>query len=135
VPAPRGVLAVLDLRSGVQAVVSPDEVLGFEWSPDGSRLLFLTASGDDRPQRMRWNVWSGTEITPFEPFVPTALYVRDYLPFFDQYARSQTAWAPDGNAFAYAGTSEDGRSGIWVQRLGSASPAYLGPGEMVSWGP
>ena len=66
-------------------------------------------------------------------FEPTELMQRDYLRFFDQYARSQTAWSPDSSAFASAGV--DGRAGVWVQRLDEVEPRWVTEGEMVSWRP
>jgi TolB protein len=131
VPALPGVLTVLDLESGRSTTVSPDPVLAFEWSPDGTRLLYLTPLGDDG--RMQWNVWDGQSSQTFVAFTPSPVYLQDYLPFFDQYSRSHTAWAPSSGSFAYAGTDGGGRPGVWVQHLTDASPVHVAPGEMVSW--
>lgn len=126
-----GSLAVVDAAAGVQQVVTREPVLSFEWSPDGSRLLYLVEDGD----RARWLVWDGERSVGYAAFTPTTLMRRDYLRFFDQYARSQTAWSPDSSAFAYAGTGEDGRTGVWVQRLDGSAPGWVTEGEMVSWRP
>ncbi len=134
VPAPPGVLAVLDVETARQTVVERGPVLAFEWSPDGSRLLFLAPEGQ-ADGRMRWNTWDGEVVVAHEVFTPTSLYLRDYQPFFDQYARSQTAWSPESDAFAYAGTAADGVSGIWVQRLDGSAPVVVAQGDMVSWSP
>jgi WD40 repeat protein len=133
-PAPAGALTVIDL-DGTDRTVIAGGVLGFEWSPDGRRLLFLTPAGEAGDGSMRWNVWEEGAPQGFEPFAPTMTFARDYLPFFDQYARSQTSWSPDGSAFAYAGTGADGRVGIWVQQVSGGAPAYAGEGAMVSWRP
>jgi len=132
-PAPPGVLAVLDVESGAQTIVTRRPVFSFEWSPDGTRLLFLALTdGGGAPS---WNVWDGEAVEVFDPVLPSLLYQQAYLPFFDQYSRSQTAWAPDSSAFAFAGTLEGGRVGAWVQGLDGTAPVFLGPGDMVSWSP
>lgn len=126
-------LTVLDVTSRETTVVSREPVLAFEWSPDGSALLFLALGGD---AALRWNVWTDEAAVAYPAFVATSLEIQQYLPFFDQYARSQTRWSPGSDAFAYAGTSEaTGESGIWVQPVdGRAAPALVaGEGGHVSW--
>jgi len=133
-PIPQGVLGVLDLDGGDRAVVSDEPVLAFQWSPDGRWLLYLTPDGGDDVD-LRWNAWDGTARREFSTFTPSLLYLREYLPFFDQYTRSQTPWAPDSTAFAYAGTHQDGRAGVWVQDLDGGEPLLVAEGDMVSWAP
>jgi hypothetical protein len=43
-------------------------------------------------------------------------------------------WSPDGSAFAYAGTTEAGDSGIWIQpaRAGS-EPILVSGGVFAAW--
>jgi TolB protein len=127
-----GVLTVVDLESGEQTAAGRDGVLAFQWSPDGASLLFLRAAGD---AELRWHVWSPEVTMDFEAFVPTRLYLSQYLPFFDQYARSQTQWSPASDAFAYAGTGADGRMGVWVQDLVAGSAPFLAAegGRHASW--
>ena len=60
----------------------------------------------------------------------------EYLRFFDQYAQSMTLWAPDSSAFTYAGVSESGEDGIWVQSLAEGAAAVrVAPGVMATWSP
>jgi len=132
VTAVPGSLGVVDAATGVQWVITREPVLTFEWSPDGTRLLYLVG---EEGGPARWHVWDGERSTGFAAFTPTTLMVRDYLRFFDQYARSQTAWSPDSSAFAYAGIGEGGRAGVWVQRLDLPAPRWVTEGEMVSWRP
>ena len=84
---------------------------------------------------MRWRVWTEAGTLDFGPFVATSLDAAEYLPFFDQYARSQSPWSPGSDAFAYAGTSEGGESGIWVQPVEEGvSPVLVAEGgRHVSW--
>lgn len=130
-------LIVVDLETGERQVVDQGGALAWEWSPDGDRLAFLTTGSTTRPVG-RWSFWSvdgtapATEATP--DFVFSRKYVQSYLPFFAQYAHSVTGWAPDGSAFAFAGTI-DGDRGIWIQLLDDAAePARIADGDFVTWG-
>lgn len=128
-----GILSVLDLVTGEIETASWGRVLAFEWSPDGERLLSLEVADAGR---VHWAVWQDGSAAEYPPFTPTAIDVRAYLPFFDQYARSETAWSPGSDAFAYAGTGGDGRSGIWVQSVVSGTgPVLVSAGDHAAWGP
>ena len=122
---------VQDLDGGPATRVTGAETIASFWSPSGDRLLLLT--GDPNGGPFRWRVWEVIERFVGDPFVPSATFARDYLPFFDQYAQTITPWAPDGSSFAYAG-EQDGRSGIWVQPL-AGSPRLIADGGSVTWAP
>jgi TolB protein len=128
-----GILSVLDLETGEIATASRGRVLTFEWSPDGQRLLSLeVAEGGS----VHWGVWEDGAAAEYPSFLPSGLDLRAYVPFYDQYARSETAWSPGSDAFAYAGTASDGRGGIWVQSVTSgAGPVLVAPGDHAGWGP
>ena len=132
------VLTVIDLESGEREVVGDGTAAAWEWSPDGSRLAWLSVEADVRLVG-QWSFWSvdGDELpvggTP--EFGLSRKYAQIYLPFFAQYAQSITGWAPDGSAFAFAGALDDDR-GIWVQLLeATARPQLVSAGDMVTWGP
>jgi TolB protein len=122
---------VQDLSGGPATRVTRADTLAFFWSPAGGRLLLLT--GDPNGGPFRWRVWQGHERFVGDAFVPSPTFLRDYLPFFDQYAQTITPWAPDGSAFAYAGQHEDA-SGIWVQPL-AGRRRLIGDGAFVTWTP
>lgn len=131
-------LVVLDLESGERQVVSEDGPVAWEWSPDGSRLAWLTVD-IERAVLGRWHFAAmdgpepGTVRTP--RFALTRSYLRTYLPFFSQYAGSMTGWAPDSSAFAFAGMIDRDR-GVWIQLVDRAAPAHLvADGDIVTWGP
>ena len=65
---------------------------------------------------------------------PTIEVLRDYAPFFTQYAQSTTPWAPDGSAFAFPSEGPDGAGQIVVQEVGG-DPVVIGPGVFVTWSP
>jgi TolB protein len=71
--------------------------------------------------------------------LPSSELLQNYLPFFDQYAQSHRIWAPASDAFVFAGTLENGDSGVWVQPLATGAeskpPVSLGPGVFATWAP
>lgn len=123
-----GPLAVVGL-DGEDPVEVADDVAAFEWSPSGDLLLFHVIEAD---VGFVPHVWDGEEVEEYPPFVPTVTFLSEYLPFWSQYVRTITQWAPDGTAFAYAeGTDE---STVWIQPRDGERRA-MGPGVMVSWSP
>jgi TolB protein len=126
-------LTVLDTDTGTLTDVAGPRTIAFFWSPTGDRLLVLEAVGDEAGT-VRWVVWSPEGTTAYSEFFPEDSWVRDFLPFFDQYAQSVRLWAPDGSAFAFPG-SVAGSEGIWVQHLDETEPARIGGGTWVDWAP
>jgi TolB protein len=113
-----------------------DLAAAFFWSADGSRLLYLTPDVSGGDFALRWNVWNGNETVAFERFLPTTVFLQQYLPFFGQYANSLSFLSPDAGAFTFAGTIEGRGSGIWQQTTEPGSPAQLiAPGEFSTWAP
>ena len=131
-----GPLIVTDLDSGGSTTVSQESVLAYQWSPAGDLLLYLVAeTGIDHPA-FRWAVWDGKSSTEYGPMVPTTIFASSYLPFWDQYSRSHTLWAPDGSAFAYSGQDDQGQPAIWVQSIGvDTAPNNVASGDVVFWSP
>lgn len=102
-----------------------ETVVAFFWSPDGRRIAFVAAPNEVVAQRNhdgRVNGYVG-KAWPFAEqrsapvrltlsvielssglvdtllnFTPVAPFVNQYLPFFDQYAKSHPIWSPDGSA-------------------------------------
>jgi TolB protein len=88
----------------------------------------------DEAGAVRWVVWSPEGTTAYNEFFLEDSWVRDFLPFFDQYAQSVRLWSPDGSAFAFPG-SVAGTQGIWVQELDAEGPTMIGEGTWVDWAP
>ena len=128
--SPVGPLSVLVLDGeGGPVVVSQGPVVAFEWSPSGDQLLFLLA--DVESGLLAPHVWDGSEEKGFEGYVPTPVFFRQYLPFWDQFSRSLTTWSPAGDAFVYAALGEDGGE-VWVQLL-DGGRRKVADGEFASW--
>jgi TolB protein len=130
-----GPLVVTDLESGNETMVSQNPVLAFQWSPAGDALLYLGSRGGADHPTFRWLVWDGATSTEYAVVTPTPAFATSYLPFWDQYSRSHTVWAPDGSAFAYSGLDEEGEPTIWVQIVGAAEPTEVAQGDVVFWSP
>jgi TolB protein len=126
-------LTVLDLDTGALTDIAGPRTIAFFWSPVGDRLLLLEAMGDEAGT-VRWVVWSAEGTTAYAEFFLEDSWVRDFLPFFDQYAQSVRLWSPDGSAFAFPG-SVAGTQGIWVQELDAEAPTMIGEGTWVDWAP
>lgn len=131
-----GGLSVADTRTGRSITLTSQPELAFFWSPAGDRLLSLGREPGAAPGVLRWRVWEGDDGYTAVSFIPTPTFVRDYLPFFDQYAHSMSLWSPDGSAFAYAATGAGGRPGIWVlDAVEGADAVRIGDGSFVAWSP
>ena len=131
-----GPLQVVDRRTGRISDVTDGTTPAFFWSPDGDRLLYLFVDPDDERIWLRWRIWGGPTQIELPRFLPTPVFAREYLQFFDQYAQSMSLWAPDGSAFTYAGIAESGGAGIWVQPArDGADPILIGDGVFASWSP
>lgn len=150
-----GPLYVIDMGTLRTQALTDQPVLAFFWSPDGHKLAYVTVDAVGENYWLRWNVWdaspgespgessgessgaslSSPSTTEFPRFLPSRTFLQRYLIFFDQYARSMNIWNPESSAFAYAGTSPTGRSGIWVQSLQEETPQRIGNGVFVTWSP
>lgn len=127
-----GSLSVVGLDGGDQVEVAANDVVAFEWSPDGEALLFYTLA-DDASLELVPHVWDGATVDDYPGFVPTRMLVTQYLPFWAQYTRTITQWSPDSSAFAYAdGRGDAGQ--VWVQPLEGEAEG-VAEGEMVIWAP
>jgi len=131
-------LSVIDVRTGETVEITESAIASFFWSPDGERLLYLEPDPlpDETQFFFRWGVWDGTSSFVTPRFVPSQLIAVEYLQFFEQYAQSMSLWSPDGSAFAYPGTSEDGQEGIWIQSARpDRAPVLVAEGDFVAWSP
>lgn len=126
---PGGRLVVVDSGEGGFVEIDGGVGVAFFWDPTGERLLVLEVADNGG---FRWRVWEDGESQTFPEFVPSPGFLRDLIPFFDQYAQSMTLWSPDGTAFAYPGVL-DGEAGIWRQDLSESSPMRVSDGSWIAW--
>jgi hypothetical protein len=135
-PGDVGPLSVLDRETGAVERVVDEITPAYFWSPDGGRLLYVLPEQISDRFWFRWGVWDGETSFTTSRFYPTEVFGRDYLQFFEQYAQSMTLWAPDASAFAYAGVSESGAAGVWIQpAVEGIEPTLVTGGVFASWSP
>jgi len=127
---------VVDVDTGVTKRATSNRAITFWWSPDSNRLLALApepAATGAIP--FMWEVWDGGRAVQADGrHSPTLQVLRDYAPFFTQYAQSATPWAPDGSAFAFPVEDADGQGQIVVQEV-DGEPVPIGEGVYVTWSP
>ncbi len=116
----------------------------FFWSPDGSKIAILeTLPGPDQEQVSRFYLTLSIldtetrQVRRVGPFIPTATFATQVVPFFDQYQRSTTPWAPDSSALVIAAMSPENRPGIYLIDLSEERPQYskVAEGRMAFWRP
>ena len=73
-----------------------------QWSPDAGALLYTIRSDAGRERTPFVWLASEDEDLEFDPFVPSVELESTYLPFWDQYDRALSVWAPDSSMFALA---------------------------------
>jgi TolB protein len=154
-PHPFGPVDLIDAETGAVRRLTDDVVIASFWSPDGRRLATLSFVGGGGARTVQASaatarhvalpvqaprttlalkvidVDAGT-VQPLGVFTPSPLFVAQYLPFFDQYARSHRLWSPDSEALVFPALDDDGvptlvRFGV----DGDARP--LVPGDLPAW--
>jgi len=131
-----GSLYVVETGSLRTREISDRPVLAFFWSPDGGKLAYLALEQVNGRVGMRWLVWDGESTREHAAFFPSRIFLRDYLPYFDQYAQSHRIWSPDSSALVFTGTLANGKRGVWVQvDEEGAAPLSLGSGVSATWTP
>lgn len=135
-------IRVHDVARGKSWPVTDERVVGFFWSPDGTRLAYMAL--DIASQAIAWHVVhaDGRGDRLLARFLPTREQFQTFA-FFDQYAQSNAVWSPDGQALVAAGWDvADGRPlpsaapGIYVIPAdGRTPPRRIGPGSQAFWSP
>jgi Tol biopolymer transport system component len=129
-------LSVIDRRTGTIDRVAAEYSPAFFWSPESAKLLSMIPDVTAERVWFRWGVWEDGSSFTTGRFVPSIELSREYLPFFEQYAQSMSLWSPDGSAFVYAGESESGASGVWIQpATPDTAPVRVADGVVASWSP
>lgn len=133
VQAVQSILNVIGAEGGEPTRIGDESVVAFQWSPDSRRLWYLTI--DPQAQVLVPRVWEDGRIFDFPGFSPTAVFVRDYLPFWDQYSRSLTMWSADSTRFVYPAAGANGDE-IFVQTVApDAGPLRVAAGAFASFQP
>lgn len=157
-----GPLRVWDAESSEIDLLNREPVLAFFWAPDGEQIAYLTVvDGANREPAANYAPTTNGQVHsgwPFMPgaqvpelqlglnivhmpsgrsrllcaFEPPALFVNQFLPFFDQYAKSQRLWSPDSRALVLT-LLRGGRSEICIVPTDGAPPRAIAEGLMATW--
>jgi WD40 repeat protein len=136
-----GSLAVMPIQSdgpgsldggGDSQTISEGPVVAFEWSPSGEKLLFMTVN--DTGTALIPQVWEANSLETYEELLPTQEMITQYLPFWDQYSRVLTLWAPDGGSFVLPVDGENGGS-IVIYDVDTGDTKRVSGGRFASWAP
>jgi Tol biopolymer transport system component len=112
-----GNLWVTEIATGEMRPVS-GRATAFFWSPDNTRLIYLEpylvgdAGGSVLLYRVGvYRTFDGSSEV-LGSLRPTAEFVRQIVPFFDQYHRAYTIWSPDSRLVVLNGISDEGTPAI-----------------------
>ena len=137
-----GPLRLLDPATNESKLLSNENALAFFGSPNGRTIAYFTlpqeddsglrvaevrsidkvmARGQRQPSELRLELWavdveSGNQ-RQLARFIPTSLFLRQFLPFFDQYSLSHRIWSPDSRALVLPLLDEEGQSRVTVLTL------------------
>ena len=129
VPGARGLLAFLSQRDGneeiylagtsgaapVRLVSSPADESGIAWSPDGSRIAFVSGAELMSARNAEIYVVDLATLAPgAAPARLTSNQAGDYSP----------AWSPDGSRIAFV-SERDGNADIYVMNADGSAPTRL----------
>ncbi len=146
-PHSYGPIVTIDARTGDLETLTDDLSLAFWWSPDGGTVAYLAPApgGGDGPERqVGLQVQAGSARVALRVvdvatglrrelgrFTPSPLFLNQYLPFFDQYARSHRLWSPSSDALVLP-VQGGGVSVLTVFGL-DGGVRTLGSGDMPAW--
>jgi TolB protein len=123
-------LVVRDLLTGERDVVLAESMAAFFWSPEGRRLAVLGLAG---PGLLQWIVSDGERVNRLDPFRPSTRWLREVLPFFEQYAQSHAVWSADGAQLVAPALAADGSPEAVVQAVDGDAPDRRVPDATLAW--
>ena len=128
-----------------RSVGTDEDVFAFFWSPDSTKLAYVTRS--DSQGALRWMVLDVLEGSrwPLVDFRPSGAQVAMFA-FFDQFAHSHSPWSPDSRSLVFAGDIAGGAVSASLNRqsvshiiVADAEPnSSVGPvaeGFLAVWSP
>ena len=133
-----------DPAGSADEIIRP--VVAFFWSPDGSRLAYITLSDTQGALRCVVVDMNSRRSRVALDFIPSAEQ-RTLFQFFDQYAYSHSIWSPDSDSLVFAGRAVGNAASasraaqqeesqiIVVNAEGASAPQRIGAGIMAFWSP
>lgn len=150
-----GVLRLVDVNTGEDKALSTQPVVGFFWSPDGSRIaafspmqpaditpdlpgIDYTPSQPENPlmlQTIDVNTRNARQLAYFEP----TEQFRALIARFDRSGRSANIWSPDSTKLVFPVRVTTARGQLDViletEATGSVTPRFIGQGTLAFWSP
>jgi TolB protein len=151
-----GMLRMADASTGESWAVTRDPIIAFFWSPNGRQIAYirLPDTNDDSIQVINVNLQKTILSKPAQQdgfelelwvvgvesgfqrriltFVPTTMFIRQFLPFFDQYSLSHQLWSPNSDALVLSVMDEESAK-IAVVNLNSEEVRFIADGEIAFW--
>jgi Tol biopolymer transport system component len=139
-----GSLSILDIGSEgipIDYQIDSENILAYFWSPDGRMIATFEPqiSIDEEGEQILLlelsvlSVRTG-DLQYVTSFRPTRAFLRQILPFYDQYQRSSTIWSPDNSTVVINAETKDARPGIFtVPILGNGKPRMIAFGIFPQW--
>lgn len=155
-----GPLRLYSAEAGDTTLLSEQNVIAFFWSPDGRYIAYYTLTnpaGDTEfnaswPPRSEKSALTAKEMLQRRPAFDltvvdttsgmgrvlltdielSALFITQFLPFFDQYAMSHTLWSPGSDAFLVP-FNDSGRPRIAVVSVEGGQVRELAEGFVAFW--
>jgi TolB protein len=88
------------------SVLVDEEIAAFFWSPDGTKIAYVTLN--ETGNLLAWKVYDlGTKkSSAIADWYPSDIWIQ-LINFFDQYAQSNSIWAPDSKTLVFGGLSKE----------------------------
>lgn len=154
-----GLLRLVDAPTGHTRILTQETVLAFFWSPNGRHLAYFTrlhpptsgnrryitegyAAGHPMPiPKNPTDIWLNLHLaTPatrttqlLTPLQPNPIFLKNLLPFYDQYALSHRLWSPDSRALVLPILAENNQYIVIIPTDGQTPPLPIATGVMASW--
>jgi TolB protein len=97
----------------------------------------LPATGHQNGNLLLLDLWvvevDGGEAYRLVTFQPTQIFVRQFLPFFDQYALSHRLWSPASDALVIPMADENGKPRIHIVPVDGRFTMPIADGAMAFW--
>ena len=145
-----GRLQLIDAESGELEPLGQSIALAFFWSPDGRSIAYISLSEKEEEdvaglaqvvlQPIQRSFFLDLHLidmktktdTFLASFIPNPFFVRQFLPFFDQYALSHQIWSPNSDALVLPIVDANVKPRIAIFGLdGTVTP--IADGEMPFW--
>ncbi len=144
---PYGPLELMNARTGAIRTLLGGNVIAFFWAPDartiavirivttdGATASVVPVAGTPSLSLAFLDVASGA-VRSERQIRTSTLFALQYLPFFDQYARSHRVWSAAGDAVVLPLTDESGLAHVTVVPMDGSPTRVIADGVAAAWSP